>query len=128
MKLDHATIVTGDLEGARRFLCSVVGLSEGPRPPFGVSGYWLYANGQPVIHLIEAAAASSGKPVPPRIDHIGLRLNSLQEWSQSLDRIRLSGVHYGLNEVPLAGERQLFVAMASGVVIELVPNQQSAIP
>jgi len=39
MKLDHATIVTGDLEGARRFLCSVVGLSEGPRPPFGVSGY-----------------------------------------------------------------------------------------
>jgi catechol 2,3-dioxygenase-like lactoylglutathione lyase family enzyme len=128
MKLDHATIVTGDLEGARRFLCSVVGLSEGPRPPFGVSGYWLYANGQPVIHLIEAAAASSGKPVPPRIDHIGLRLNSLQEWSQSLDRIRLSGVHYGVNEVPLAGERQLFVAMASGVVIELVTNQQSVIP
>jgi catechol 2,3-dioxygenase-like lactoylglutathione lyase family enzyme len=128
MKLDHATIVTGDLESARRFLCSVMGLSEGPRPPFGVSGYWLYANGQPVIHLIEAAAASSGKPVPPRIDHIGLRLNSLQEWSQSLDRIRLSGVHYGLNEVPLAGERQLFVAMASGVVIELVTHQQSVIP
>jgi catechol 2,3-dioxygenase-like lactoylglutathione lyase family enzyme len=128
MKLDHATIVTGDLESARRFLCSVIGLSEGPRPPFGVSGYWLYANGQPVIHLIETAAASSGKPVPPRIEHIGLRLNSLQEWSQSLDRIRLSGVHYGLNEVPLAGERQLFVAMASGVVIELVTHQQSVIP
>ncbi|MGF6488050.1 hypothetical protein [Pseudomonas frederiksbergensis] len=77
MELDHATIVTGDLEGARRFLCSVVGLSEGPRPPFGVSGYWLYANGQPVIHLIEAAASS---------------------------------------------------AMASGVVIERVTNQQSVIP
>ncbi|MGF6705739.1 VOC family protein [Pseudomonas frederiksbergensis] len=128
MKLDHATIVTEDLEGARRFLCSIVGLSEGPRPPFGVSGDWLYANGQPVIHLIEAAAASSVKPVSPRIDHIGLRLNSLQEWSQSLDRIRLSGVHYWLNEVPLAGECQLFVAMASGVVIERVTDQQSVIP
>ncbi|MGF6317770.1 VOC family protein [Pseudomonas frederiksbergensis] len=128
MKLDHATIVTEDLEGARRFLCSIVGLSEGPRPPFGVSGDWLYANGQPVIHLIEAAAASSVKPVSPRIDHIGLRLNSLQEWSQTLDRIRLSGVQYALNEVPLAGERQLFVAMASGVVIERVTDQQSVIP
>ena len=128
MKLDHATIVTADLEGARRFLCSVVGLSEGPRPPIGVSGHWLYANGQPVIHLIEAAAASSVKPVSPRIDHIGLRINSVQEWSKLLDRIRLSGVHYGLNEVPLTGERQLFVAMASGVVIELVTDQQSVIP
>jgi extradiol dioxygenase family protein len=128
MKLDHATIVTEYLEGARRFLCSIVGLSEGPRPPFGVSGDWLYANGQPVIHLIEAAAASSVKPVSPRIDHIGLRLNSLQEWSQTLDRIRLSGVQYALNEVPLAGERQLFVAMASGVVIERVTDQQSVIP
>jgi extradiol dioxygenase family protein len=127
MQLDHATIVTADLEGARRFLCSVVGLSEGPRPPFGVSGYWLYANGQLVIHLIEAAAASLVKPVAPRIDHIGLRINGAQEWSQLLDRIRLSGVHYGLNEVPLTGERQLFVAMASGVVIELVADRQSVI-
>ncbi|WP_178082204.1 MULTISPECIES: hypothetical protein [unclassified Pseudomonas] len=52
----------------------------------------------------------------------------MNKQSQLLDRIRLSGIHYGLNEVPLAGERQLFVAMASGVVIELVPNQQSVIP
>jgi hypothetical protein len=54
--------------------------------------------------------------------------SGINKQSQALDRIRLSGVHYGLNEVPLAGERQLFVAMASGVVIELVPNQQSVIP
>ena len=59
---------------------------------------------------------------------VGLRINSVQEWSKLLDRIRLSGVHYGLNEVPLTGERQLFVAMASGVVIELVTDQQSVIP
>jgi AraC-like DNA-binding protein len=58
VNLPHATIVTRDLESARRFLCAIVGLSEGPRPALGLSGHWLYANGQPVIHLIEGPAAS----------------------------------------------------------------------
>jgi catechol 2,3-dioxygenase-like lactoylglutathione lyase family enzyme len=124
MKLDHATIVTEDLEGARRFLCSVVGLSEGPRPPFGVNGHWLYADGQPVIHLIEAATASSARPASPRLDHVGLRVNTIQEWSALLERMRLGGVPYELSEVPFTGEHQLFVAMAPGVVIELVTDQQ----
>jgi catechol 2,3-dioxygenase-like lactoylglutathione lyase family enzyme len=128
MKLDHATIVTGDLEAARSFLSSVIGLSEGPRPPFGVGGHWLYANGQPVIHLIEAATAPSARPASPRIDHVGLRVNTAQEWSALLERMRLSGVSYQLHEVPLTGERQLFVAMAPGVVIELVTDQQFPTP
>lgn len=128
MKLDHATIITGELEAARRFLCSVVGLSEGPRPPFGVQGHWLYADGQPVIHLIKADTASSAKPAAPRIDHVGLRINSVREWSALLDRIRLNGIPYELSEVPLSGERQLFVAMTPGVVIELVTSQHPPTP
>jgi catechol 2,3-dioxygenase-like lactoylglutathione lyase family enzyme len=124
MKLDHVTIVTGDLEAARSLLCSVVGLREGPRPPFGVGGHWLYADGQPVIHLIESASARSMRPASPRIDHVGLRVNSAQEWEALLERIRLSGVPHELSEVPLTGERQLFVAMAPGVVVELVTDQQ----
>jgi catechol 2,3-dioxygenase-like lactoylglutathione lyase family enzyme len=123
MKLDHVTIVTGHLEAARSFLCSIVGLREGPRPPFDVGGYWLYADGQPVIHLIEAARAFSARPASPRIDHVGLRVNSAQEWEALLERIRLSGVPHDLSEVPLTGERQLFVAMAPGVVIELITAQ-----
>ena len=127
MKLDHATIITGDLEGAQRFLCSIVGLSEGPRPPFGVDGHWLYADGQPVIHLIGAAPASSARLASARIDHVGLRVNTTQEWSSLLERMRLSGVSYELSEVPLSDECQLFVTMAPGVVIELVtdhPNKE----
>jgi catechol 2,3-dioxygenase-like lactoylglutathione lyase family enzyme len=126
MKLDHATIVTGDLEAARRFLCSVVGLSEGPRPPFGVDGHWLYANGQPVIHLIGAAPASSVRSASARIDHVALRVNTDQEWSSLLERMRLSGVSYELSEVPLSRECQLFVAVAPGVVIELVTETKGA--
>jgi len=128
MKLDHATIVTPHLEAARSFLCSIVGLREGPRPPFGVGGYWLYADGQPVIHLIEAASALPTRPASPRIDHVGLRVNRAREWEALLERIRLSGVSHELSEVPLTGERQLFVSMAPGVVIELVTEQQPLTP
>jgi catechol 2,3-dioxygenase-like lactoylglutathione lyase family enzyme len=128
MKLDHATIITEDIEAARRFLCSVVGLSEGPRPPFGVKGYWLYANDQPVIHLIKVDAASSAQPAFPRIDHVGLRIDSVREWWALLDRIRLNGIPYEFSEVPLSGERQLFVTMAPGVVIELVTSQHLPTP
>jgi catechol 2,3-dioxygenase-like lactoylglutathione lyase family enzyme len=128
MKLDHATIVTADLEAARSFLCSIVGLSEGPRPPFGIDGHWLYADGQPAVHLIEAPDATSARQTSPRIDHVGLRVNTAHEWSALLERMRLSGVPYHLSEVPLMGERQLFVAMAPGIVIELVTDQQSCAP
>jgi len=128
MKLDHATIVAGDLEGARGFLCSVVGLSEGSRPPFGFNGHWLYANHQPVIHLIEAGSALSARSASPRIDHLGFRVDTVQEWSALLERARLSGVPYELSEAPLSGERQLFVAMAPGVVIEVVTAQQPPAP
>ncbi|MDB5986046.1 MAG: hypothetical protein JWR16_1099 [Nevskia sp.] len=128
MKLDHATIVTDDLEAARHFLCAVVGLSEGPRPPFGASGHWLYADGEPVIHLIGRAPVSSSLPSSTRIDHIGLRIHSAQEWSALLERMQGCGIPYEISEVPLTGERQLFLAMAPGVVIELVSDQQALAP
>src|SRR6266436_10258165 len=112
MKLDHATIVTENLESARRFLCAIVGLSEGPRPPFSVSGHWLYTNGQPVIHLIEEPGASRATSASSRIDHVGLPVNTAQEWSALIDGIQVSRVPYEIREVPLCGERQLFVLVA----------------
>jgi len=56
-----------------------------------------------------------------------LRIDA-QEWSGLLERLRLSGVPFELGEVPLTGERQLFVAMAPGVVIELVTDLKPPAP
>jgi glyoxylase I family protein len=50
--LDHATLRTHDLEGTRAFFEQVLGLKPGYRPEFSFPGYWLYAEGEPVIHLI----------------------------------------------------------------------------
>jgi hypothetical protein len=69
--------------------------------------------------LIGTAAVSSARPASPRSDHVALRIISGQEWSVLLERLRLSGVSCELNEVPLTGERQVFLTMTPDVVSEL---------
>ena len=120
MNLDHATIVTADLHAARRFFVEVVGLVDGARPPFGIRGYWLYAAGRPVVHLVDATVPGQIGRAAPRIDHIAFRIESAAEWQALLERLRVAKVDYQLAEVPLAGELQLFVALAPGVVVEFV--------
>jgi catechol 2,3-dioxygenase-like lactoylglutathione lyase family enzyme len=120
MNLDHAAIVTADLDAAHRFFVDVVGLVDGARPPFGVRGYWLYAAGRPVVHLVDATVPAYAGRAAPRIDHIAFRIESAAEWQALLDRLRAADVGYQLAEVPLSAERQLFVALAPGVVVEFV--------
>ncbi|MFP3565670.1 VOC family protein [Paraburkholderia sp. SIMBA_030] len=124
MQLDHATIVTADLDTTRRFFVEVVGLTDGARPPFSIDGNWLYANGRPVIHLIDATVPVQPGRTAPRIDHVAFRLESAGEWQALLDRLHRADVPYQLAEVPPIGpqqaEWQLFVALAPGVVIEFV--------
>jgi len=43
--LDHVNILSGDILRTTAFLTGVLGLQDGPRPPFGTPGAWLYANG-----------------------------------------------------------------------------------
>lgn len=128
MQLDHATIVTADLDAARRFFVDVVGLTQGARPPFSIDGYWLYANGRPLVHLIDATVAAQVGRVAPRIDHIAFRLESADEWQALSQRLRATDTPYQLAEVPQMGpqqaELQLFVALAPGVVIEFVTALQ----
>jgi catechol 2,3-dioxygenase-like lactoylglutathione lyase family enzyme len=124
MQLDHATIVTPDLDTARDFFVDIAGLIDGARPPFSVDGYWLYANGRPLIHLIDATVPAITGRAAPRIDHIAFRMESAAEWQALLGRLHAHGVDYQTAHVPLMGpqeaQAQLFVALAPGVVIEFV--------
>jgi catechol 2,3-dioxygenase-like lactoylglutathione lyase family enzyme len=132
MHLDHATIVTPDLDAARRFFVDVVGLSDGPRPPFRVDGAWLYADGRAVIHLVDSTlpAASPDESaharISPRIDHIAFRVESGDAWRALVARLDAAGVAYQSTEVPLTQQVQLFVALAPGVVIEFVTAAHNA--
>ena len=127
MKLDHATIVTTDIEGLRHFFSDVIGLSEGSRPALGVYGYWLYANGQPLIHLIRGRLPEPMDWMSPRIDHFAFRVESPEEWAALLERIRLNDIPYERNQVPSTGELQLFVGLTPGVAIEFVTRLPSVV-
>ena len=127
MQLDHVTLVTPDLEGACRFFRDIVGLGDGPRPPFRVDGHWLYANGRPVIHLVDAtvparSANASSALVAPRIDHVAFRVAPGEAWRALVERLAAHRVPYQLAEVPASAEVQLFVALAPGVVVEFVTS------
>lgn len=98
-------------------------MTSGSRPPFGVDGYWLYLGDQAVVHLIDnpaGLAPASASRATTRIDHVALRVESPAEWRALHGRLRENGVPFSEAEVPVSGERQLFVALAPNVVIEFV--------
>jgi catechol 2,3-dioxygenase-like lactoylglutathione lyase family enzyme len=123
MKLDHATIVAPDCQAVRRFFVDIAGMTVGSRPPFGFEGYWLYLDGAAVIHLIAsdpALAVPPCGPSPSRIDHIALRVGAADEWHALLGRLKESAIDYAEADVPLTCEKQMFVRLAPGVVVEFV--------
>lgn len=120
MQLDHATVVTSDIEGTRHFFEEVVGLDAGPRPPFRVDGFWLYLNARPVIHVTKSTLATHEGLSAPRIDHIALRIEDADEWGALLGRLRRHRTAYQLAVVPISNEVQVFVSLAPGVNVEFV--------
>ena len=118
--LDHVTIVSDRIDLLNRFFCEVAGLSEGPRPPFGVAGHWIYADGRPVVHLIEQTVPAGTGRVAPRIDHVAFRVPDQVQWQALLARVQAGSWQYACSQVPLVAEQQLFVQIAPSVVVEFV--------
>lgn len=103
----------------RDFYCNVIGLTLGPRPPFRSSGFWLYADGVPVLHLTAAVASESLPELPERLsaaDHIAFRCSDLEA---TVMRLREHGVTHSIDRVPLVNEVQIFCRDPSGVGVEL---------
>ena len=100
------------------FYVNVLGFAVGERPPFNSSGVWLYAGGQPIVHLVEAGpeerSASHGKGA---IDHVAL---SCADFDGSLRRLQAAGIEYDERRVPERPMRQLFFEDPAGVMMELL--------
>ncbi|WP_397452831.1 VOC family protein [Pseudomonas sp. NA-150] len=120
MHLDHANIVTSDLDMIVRFFTDVLGFTTGPRPNFRTPGHWLYSEGRPLIHLSQATGGLPTASVSPRIDHIALRIANLDEWSALLDRLKAHGIEYQLSAPNDGSDLQLWVSPAAGVTIEFI--------
>ena len=64
MHIDHVTIRTRDIATARDFFVDLFDLREGTRPSSiqRIPGYWLYADGQPIVHIVGTYAGSTEPP------------------------------------------------------------------
>lgn len=115
--MDHFTVVTNQLETTRRFYIDLLGLKEGPRPPFPVDGTWLYppAGRKAMLHLIGVDMM----PNPRRraLDHMAF---SAQGLSSVLDRLDQFEVPYRIIRAP-GDERtwQVFFKDPNQVDVEL---------
>ena len=78
-RVDHYSIRTLDLEASRRFYTDVIGLSEGPRPPFDFPGAWFQVGGNQ-LHLLvgEQPTFRESKGVDSRDIHFAVRVRSFR--------------------------------------------------
>jgi glyoxylase I family protein len=105
------------LDALRDFYVDVVGLQLGYRPPFQSYGYWLYAGTHDVLHLTEAAPGEM-RPigVTNTFDHVAFSCNQL---SATIARLRKFNIQYASDDVPNAGQRQIFFTDPAGNGVEL---------
>jgi catechol 2,3-dioxygenase-like lactoylglutathione lyase family enzyme len=139
-RVDHYSIRTLDLETSRRFYTQVIGLREGPRPPFDFPGFWLYS-GDPPIDLHNSARnyglvhlMGVNKDKPGALDaYVGERKVSADGGTGALDHIAFAAtgreamlercqrynISYHERAVPMLGLHQVFITDPDGVTIEL---------
>jgi catechol 2,3-dioxygenase-like lactoylglutathione lyase family enzyme len=105
------------IRAMRDFYCNVLGLREGPRPPFLSTGSWLYAGKSPLVHLVEVAGAPPGSGLEgPAVDHVAFACEGLDELRQ---RLEAKGVTHSISHIPMTGEVQIDLRDPSGMKVEL---------
>jgi catechol 2,3-dioxygenase-like lactoylglutathione lyase family enzyme len=115
--LDHYNVSTRDLGATIRFYEDVLGLVNGPRPPFDFPGAWLYSEGHPVLHLNDISPTDTPqRPDSGVIDHIAFGSRGFEATKKHLTQ---KGIPFRVNEVPNSPRRQIFVRDPNNVLIEL---------
>jgi catechol-2,3-dioxygenase len=102
------------LERLRDFYVDVVGLREGPRPPFDFHGYWLYLQDKAVLHLAEVPAGASS-PQRGTFDHVAFTCTGLAATEAELRR---RDVAFRRAQVPGTTQIQLFLRDPAGNGVE----------
>ena len=116
MHIDHVNIAAplALMEQVKDFYCQALLLEEGPRPDFGIPGYWLYGGGKPIVHLIESNHHQKPEP-PAHLDHVAFAMDDPDAYAARLDAM---GVEYSVNHIPDFNVHQIFCHDPSGTGVE----------
>lgn len=114
LAMDHFTVLTDDLDGARAFYARIFGMVEGERPNLGFPGAWMYLGDRAVLHIV------AGRELPSEsagvIDHVAFRGEGLGE---TVALLEAQEIEYLLRRQAGAGPWQLFFHDPSGARIEI---------
>ncbi len=94
-RLDHVNIRTANLIAMTDFYCRVLGMQQGKRPPFDFPGAWLYADGQPFVHLVGVSEQPAGGEL--RLEHFAFSASGMAEFAS---RLEAEGIDYRPAKVP----------------------------
>jgi catechol 2,3-dioxygenase-like lactoylglutathione lyase family enzyme len=125
--LHHVNLrgVPAQVREMRDLYCNVLGLTEGPRPPFLSTGAWLYAGELPLVHLVEDVSGPShaNRMDVLAVDHVAF---ACQGFDEMRGRLEARGVAYTVTHVPMTGAPQINLRDPSGMKVELAfsPDDQ----
>ena len=116
-RVHHVSFAVSDLARSRRFYEDVLGLTEIPRPDFGLAGVW-YSAGENEVHLIATPEGNDvGRPpgsLTPLANHQAF---AIDDYDKVLRMLEERGVEV-MQTSPEAG--QLWIRDPDGNVIELI--------
>ena len=118
--LHHYTIrcTPDELPPLLDFYTRVMGLEAGARPEVPAPGAWLYADGQPIVHLYAHLSKpdAATQPATGHLDHISFRSRGLKEMREHLGAL---GVPFTEAPIPGWAIHQLFLHDPRGLRIEM---------
>ena len=121
--MNHFTVLARDLDATKAFYIGLLGLTDGPRPPFDFPGAWLYVGDQAVLHII------AGRPVPEPpagvLDHMAFSASDL---GGTVARLKEHKIDYDLRRQAGDGPWQLFCHDPNGAKVELDFSADEAAP
>ena len=111
--MNHFNVLTDRLAATRSFYIGILGLTEGPRPPLGFGGAWLYAGGQPILHVSEGKVPADPAGV---LDHLAFSATDLKG---TVAKLKASGIEFTLRRQVGVGTWQIFCHDPCGAKVEL---------
>jgi len=115
LEVEHINVTTRSLEKTTRFYADVLGLKEGPRPPFSRPGAWMYLGDRALVHISTGRVPATQSS--DAFDHIAFSASDLLGTRAHLKR---HGVEFTEFTVPDRELHQLFLRDPEGMQIELL--------
>ena len=112
--INHFTILTDDVPRTVQFYGDLLGLADGPRPPLGFPGAWLYAGNLGVLHVVGGRPRDELKAGV--IDHMAFSATGLPSTLATLDAHR---IEYLCRQQKGSGVWQVFFHDTNGAKVEL---------